>query len=106
MILSEQQFDTIISSSSIPTYRGHAPIGQAVPYIVYNVNYGGNLGADNIAYKRIPSYTVTLYDTAPTSNRGSIADLLDANGLFWTADEVDEPEQELYMTIYQIGGLQ
>lgn len=95
----------MLEASQIPVYRGHAPIGTKVPYMVYHVSYPDNFGADNITYFKIPQYTVELYQTTPNDLvRSMIETILTENGYHFTSDEADMEDQSLFITYYYFGG--
>ena len=97
---------TMLETSKIPVFRGHAPVGQKVPYMVYHVSETNNLGADNVTYFRIPQYTVELYQTTPNLLvRATIENILTENGYYFTSDEADLEDQSLFLTYYYFGGL-
>lgn len=105
-MIHEIEVKQLFSETGIPVYRGHAPVGTAVPYIVYTVDYGSNFGADSITYMKIPSYRVELYDTAPNlSTRELIENKLTEEGVKFVSDEADQEDEQLYLTIYTFGGL-
>lgn len=105
-MIHEIEVKQMLSEAGIPVYRGHAPVGTAVPYIVYTVNYGNNFGADNITYMKVPSYRVELYDIAPNlSTRELIENKLTEEGVKFVSDEADQEDEQLYLTIYTFGGL-
>lgn len=96
----------MLESSKIPVFRGHAPIGTKVPYMVYHVSYPDNFGADNITYMKIPQYTVELYQTTPNDLvREMIETILTENGYHFTSDEADMEDQSLFITYYYFGGI-
>ena len=104
--MTEKQIKQMLEETKIPVYRGHAPIGATVPYMVYHVNYPDNFGADNVTYAKIPQYTVDLYQTTPNELiRESIEAVLTENGFYFTTDEADMEEQSLFITFYYFGGL-
>ena len=104
--MTEKQIKQMLEETKIPVYRGHAPIGATVPYMVYHVNYPDNFGADNVTYAKIPQYTVDLYQTTPNELiRESIEAVLTENGFYFTTDEADMEEQSLFITYYYFGGL-
>ena len=104
-MITESDILTLFANSNIPIYRGHAPVGQKVPFAVYTVNYDGNFGADDITYQKIPGYRLELYNTSPDLTiREEIETILTDAGLFWKSDESDEPEQNLFITYYYFGG--
>lgn len=97
---------TMLETSKIPVFRGHAPIGTKVPYMVYHVSYPDNFGADNVTYMKIPQYTVDLYQNTPNDLvRGMIETILTENGFHFTSDEADLEDQSLFLTYYYFGGL-
>lgn len=97
---------TMLEESKIPVFRGHAPVGTAVPYMVYHVNYPDNFGADNVTYMKVPQYQVDLYQTTPNELvRSTIEAILTENGFYFTSDEADMENQNLFITYYYFGGL-
>ena len=106
MILSETELVALFNNSKIPIYRGHAPVGQKVPFLLYHVDYNGNFGADDITHQKVPGYRLDLYNTAPDLTvRGNIETTLTNAGIFWRSDETDVPEESLFITYYYFGGL-
>lgn len=104
--MTEKQIKQMLEETKIPVYRGHAPIGATVPYMVYHVSYPNNFGADNVTYAKVPQYSVDLYQTTPNELiRDSIEAVLTENGFFYTTDEADMEEQSLFLTYYYFGGL-
>ena len=96
----------MLEESHIPVFRGHAPVGQKVPYMVYYVNYPDNFGADDVTYYKVPQYTVDLYQLTPNELvRETIEAILNENGFYFTSDEADMEEQSLFITYYYFGGL-
>lgn len=96
----------MLEESHIPVFRGHAPVGQKVPYMVYHVNYPDNFGADDVTYYKVPQYTVDLYQLTPNELvRETIEAILTENGFYFTSDEADMEDQSLFMTYYYFGGL-
>lgn len=97
---------TMLEESNIPVFRGHAPVGTAVPYMVYHVNYPDNFGADNVTYMKVPQYQVDLYQTTPNDLvRQTIEAILTENEFYFTSDEVDMEDQSLFITYYYFGGI-
>lgn len=97
---------TMLETSKIPVFRGHAPVGTKVPYMVYHVSYPNNFGADNVAYFKIPQYTVELYQLTPNMLvRETIEAILTENGFYFTSDEADMEDQSLFITYYYFGGI-
>jgi hypothetical protein len=97
---------TMLEESNIPVFRGHAPIGTKVPYMVYHVNYPDNLGADNVTYMKVPQYQVDLYQTTPNDLvRETIEAILTENEFYFTSDEADMEDQSLFITYYYFGGI-
>lgn len=97
---------TMLETSKIPVFRGHAPVGAKVPYMVYHVTYPNNFGADNVTYFKIPQYTVELYQNTPNMLvRDTIEAILTENGFFFTSDEADMEDQSLFLTYYYFGGI-
>lgn len=104
--MTEGEVFQMLAGSKIPVFRGHAPIGTAVPYMVYNVAYPNNFGADNVTYAKIPQYTVELYQTTPSiETRESIENILTENGFKFNEDEADLEDENLFITYYYFGGL-
>lgn len=104
--MTEKQVKQMLEQTKIPVFRGHAPVGTTVPYMVYHVNYPDNFGADNVTYMKVPQYTVDLYQTTPNELiRDSIEAVLTENGFYYTTDEADMEEQSLFITYYYFGGL-
>lgn len=96
----------MLEESNIPVYRGHAPVGAKVPYMVYHVNYPDNFGADNVTYYKVPQYTVDLYQTSPNELvRETIEAILTENEFYFTSDEADMEDQSLFITYYYFGGI-
>ena len=105
-MINEIEVKQMLSETNIPVFRGHAPVGTAVPYMVYTVDFSNNFGADNITYLKIPSYRVELYDTAPNlSIREIIENKLTEEGVRFVTDEADQEDEHLYLTIFTFGGL-
>lgn len=97
---------TMLEESNIPVFRGHAPVGTKVPYMVYHVNYPDNFGADNVTYMKVPQYQVDLYQTTPNDLvRQTIEAILTENEFYFTSDEVDMEDQSLFITYYYFGGI-
>lgn len=104
--MTEIEIKQMLEESNIPVFRGHAPVGTTVPYMVYNVNFSDNFGADNVTYAKIPQYQVDLYQNTPSLEiRETIEQLLTANGFYFTEDEADMEEQSLFVTYYYFGGI-
>ena len=104
--MTEKQIKQMLEETKIPVYRGHAPIGATVPYMVYHVSYPNNFGADNVTYAKVPQYSVDLYQTTPNELiRDSIEAVLTENGFFYTTGEADMEEQSLFLRYYYFGGL-
>lgn len=104
--MTEAEVQTMLATSKLPVYRGHAPVGTTVPYMVTHVDYTNNMGADNVTYFKVPQYTVELYNDKPDATvRGLIESILTENELAFTSDEVDMEEQGLFLTYYYFGGL-
>lgn len=104
--MTEKQVKDMLATSKIPVFRGHAPVGTSVPYMVYNVSYQNNFGADDVTYAKIPSYEVELYQTTPNVDvRAQIETILTENGFYFTEDEADMEEQNLFITYYYFGGI-
>lgn len=96
----------ILEESKIPVFRGHAPIGTKVPYMVYHVSYPDNFGADDVTYMKVPQYQVDLYQLTPNELvRGTIETILTENGFYFTSDEADMEDQSLFITYYYFGGI-
>ena len=96
----------MLEESHIPVFRGHAHVGQKVPYMVYHVNYPDNFGADDVTYYKVPQYTVDLYQLTPNELvRETIEAILTENGFYFTSDEADMEDQSLFITYYYFGGL-
>lgn len=105
-MMTEKDMKDILEETKIPVFRGHAPIGTEVPYMVYHVNFSNNLSADNITYLKVPQYTVDLYNSSPSlTTRELIESKLTENGICFTSDEVDDEEQSLFIIYYYFGGL-
>ena len=97
---------SMLEQSNIPVYRGHAPVGQTVPYMVYHESFPDNFGADNVTYFKVPQYEVDLYQTTPNlSVRETIETILTENGFYFTTDEADMEDESLFITFYYFGGL-
>ena len=97
---------TMLEESHIPVYRGHAPVGTKVPYMVYHEDFSNNFGADNVVYMKVPQYQVDLYQTTPNLLvRETIENILTENGFYFTSDEADMESQSLFLTIYYFGGI-
>lgn len=104
--MTEKQVLEMLKETKVATYRGHAPVGTKVPYMVLNVSYPDNFGADDVTYLKIPRYTVELYQTTPNQTiRETIENKLTENGFFFTEDEADMEEQNLFLTYYFFGGI-
>lgn len=104
--MSEKDILDMLKETKIPVYRGHAPIGTSVPYMVLNIRYPDNFGADNVVYARIPQYQIDLYQNTPSQTvRESVESKLTENGFYYSEDEADMEEQNLYITYYYFGGL-
>lgn len=104
--MTEAAVKNMLAESRIPVFRGHAPVGEPVPYMVYHVNYPDNFGADNVTYFKVPQYTVDLYQTSPNELvRETIEAILTENGFYFTSDEADMEDQSLFITYYYFGGL-
>ena len=104
--MTEAEIKAMLEESNIPVFRGHAPIGESVPYMIYHVTYPENMGADNITYYKIPQVTVDLYQTAPSLELWeSIENILTENELSWSSDEVDMEDEGLFIKYYYFGGL-
>lgn len=96
----------MLEESNIPVFRGHAPVGTKVPYMVYNVSYPDNFGADDVTYFKVPQYQVDLYQLTPNELvRETIETILTENGFYFTSDEADMEEQSLFITYYYFGGI-
>lgn len=105
-MMTEKDIKDILEETNIPVFRGHAPIGTRVPYMVYHVSFDNNLGADDITYVKIPQFTVELYNITPSlETREMIENKLTENGIYYTSDEADDEEQSLFITYYYFGGL-
>lgn len=104
--MTEVEIKTMLEQSGISVFRGHAPVGVSVPYMVYNVTYPDNLGADNVTYFKIPQVNVELYQTTPDITvRENIEAILTENELYYTEDEADMEEQGLFITYFNFGGI-
>lgn len=104
--MSENDIKKMLEESKIPVFRSHAPVGASVPYMIYHVNYPDNFGADNVTYFKIPQYQVDLYQTTPNILvRETIEAILTDNGFYFTEDEADLEEQNLFITYYYFGGI-
>lgn len=104
--MTEQEIYTLLNGTGIPSYMGHAPKGTAVPYIVFNINNAANFGADNVVYLKVPAVSAELYNTEPDPEvSAKIEKALTDAGIYWTSDTADSPEQSLYITYYNFGGL-
>lgn len=96
----------MLEESKIPVFRGHAPVGTKVPYMVYHVSYPDNFGADDVTYMKVPQYQVDLYQLTPNDLvRGTIETILTENGFYFTSDEADMEDQSLFITYYYFGGI-
>lgn len=103
--MTEKEIKDLIAGTGITTYRGHAPIGTRVPYIVFNLDYSGNFGADDVVYFKIPSVSARLYNSKPDPKvSAKIETALNEAGIFWTSDEADSPEESLFIINYYFGG--
>lgn len=104
--MTEAAVKNMLEESKIPVFRGHAPIGTPVPYMVIHVNYPDNFGADNVTYFKVPQYTVDLYQNTPNELvRQTIEAILTENELYFTSDEADMEDQSLFITYYYFGGI-
>lgn len=105
-MINEIEVKQLLSETGVPVFRGHAPVGTKVPYMVYTVDFSANFGADNITYIKVPSYRVELYDATPNlSTRELIENKLTEEGVKFVSDEADQEDEQLYLTIYTFGGL-
>lgn len=104
MIL-ETDIKTFLSQLNIPAFRGHAPVGTTVPYIVYKVDYNDNFFADNKTFVKMPKYSLSVYNTSPDLTlKNNIETLLTNNLIPYTCDEADNEDQDLFITYYYFGG--
>lgn len=104
--MTEQEIKDMLSATGVTTYRGHAPKGTRVPYIVINLDYTSNFGADDVVYLKVPTVEARLYNTKPDPLvSAKIEKALTDAGIFWTADEADSPEESLFIINYYFGGL-
>lgn len=105
--MTEAEIKTLLASTGIRTYRGHAPVGTKVPYLVFNISYGENFGADDIVYQKIPTVEAQLYNTRPDpETSGEVEQALTDAGIYWTGDTADSPDESLFINIYYFGGIQ
>ena len=96
----------MLEESNIPVFRGHAPIGTKVPYMVYHVSYPDNFGADDVTYMKVPQYQVDLYQLTPNELvRETLETILTENEFYFTSDEADMEDQNLFITYYYFGGI-
>lgn len=104
--MTEKAIKDLLESTKIKTYRGHAPIGTKTPYIVFNITYPDNMGADDVVYFKVPTVEAQLYQSTPGATApAAIEKALTDAGIFWTSDEVDEPDESLYLIYYYFGGI-
>lgn len=104
-MMSESELITLFTTAKFKIFRGHAPVGTTVPFLVYHTDYNGNFGADDITFQKIPAYRLELYNTTPDLTvRESIESLLTGAGLYFKSDEVDLPDEDLFITYYYFGG--
>lgn len=104
--MTEEEIYNLISGTGITTYRGRAPIGTRVPYIVLNIGYTSNFGADDVVYLKIPTVSAQLYNTEPDETvTAKIEQALTDAGIFWTSDQADSPDESLFIINYYFGGL-
>ena len=103
--MTEKEIAEMLAETKLPVYRGHAPVGTLVPYMVYHMSYD-RFGADDITYLKLPQVTVELYNDKPDmTTRGLIESKLTENGLSFTSDEADLEEEGTFITYYYFGGL-
>ena len=104
--MTEKEIKNLLAGTKITTYRGFAPVGTRVPYIVFTLNYESNFGADDIVYHKVPTVQAALYNTKPDPQvSAKIEQALTEAGIFWTSDEADSPDESLHINYYYFGGL-
>lgn len=104
-MIEETDIKSLFAPLNIPLYRGRAVIGASVPYLVYNVDYSNNVFADNTTFKKMPAYTLELYNDNPDLTiRENIETILTNNEIPFTSDESDLAAENLFITYYNFGG--
>lgn len=104
--MTEIEIKELLAGTGITTYRGHAPIGTRVPYIVFEIDYSSNFGADDVVYLKVPSVSARLYNNKPDPQvSAKIEQALTEAGIYWTADEADQPDESLFIINYYFGGI-
>ena len=90
----------MLASSGIPTFYGHAPAGQSLPYIVYYMD-SSNFGADDRVYSEGYELTVALY-TARKDLRmeKALERAFESDDIYWERQETDQLEDRLYVQTY------
>lgn len=86
-------------SAVCDTYYNRAPVGTAIPYIVYNWTHPNNFPADDVVYERIASIEIQCYSDTPETAE-QINDALDDLGVYWTSDGAFEVSDGAYLTTY------
>lgn len=103
--MTETEIKNLIESTQIDTYRSVAPVGTKTPYIVFDIRYPNNYGADNVVYYKVPTVELQLYESKPDpSNWEAIEQTLTDAGIYWTSDSADDPAQSLFIKYYYFGG--
>lgn len=96
--MTKKEFKDLLETTGIRVYEHYAPKGTAVPYIAYIWDYD-NFPADNKAYQRIASVTVTHYHSEPSDGEDLKA-VFDSNDLVWNCESDHDPTERLYTDIY------
>ena len=96
--MTKKQFKEQLETTGLRVYYQYAPIGTAVPFIVYTWNTD-NFAADDKAYKRIAVVTVTHYHS-DFSNGEEMKAVFDGNDLFWNCESDYDPTERVYIDIY------
>ena len=91
----------VLSSTGIPTFYGHAPQGQTLPYIVYDLADSSNFAADNIVYQRGYDLTVSLYTARKSLRRERLIEsAFEQNEIVWERGETDDLDERIYVQEY------
>lgn len=96
--MTREEFKQQLETTKIPVFYDHAVVGTKTPYLTYTWGYD-NFSADDKAFVRIATVTVTHYHT-DYDDGSALKTLFDENDIFWSLDSIYDSDSRLYMDVY------